>query len=61
MMAAKNGPPNGLPSAAEVGQLRAWLATHGVPPAVANDLVKMTRTRQDNADLIREYCKGLTK
>lgn len=51
-------PPNEKPTASEVGQLRAYLAQNGVPPHVANELVKMARTRRKNADAIRAWCNN---
>jgi hypothetical protein len=36
--------PDVKPTAAAVGQLRSWLATHGVPAATANEIVKTAKT-----------------
>jgi hypothetical protein len=60
-MAHKIQPPNTLPTAAEVEQLRAFLARAGVPPRIANELVKASRTRKEKADLIRAYFRDLPK
>jgi hypothetical protein len=51
-------PKNDVPSAAEFGRLRAWLATHGLTPAHLNAVLGPTpagRSRADITALLKQW------
>ena len=49
--------PDSKPSNILVGQMRSWLATHGVPAKDANELVKNTKTMRQIDDDIAAYMR----
>lgn len=51
-------PKNGNPSAGEVGFGRSYLARNKVPPHVANEIVKMTKTRAQIGDELAVWCNN---
>lgn len=65
------GPANGIPTAAEFGQLVAWLRTHRPAGTPANELNQRItqviggnpngRTRQQIADELRDFVRTLPK
>lgn len=54
----KTAKPTAKPTASQTGKLRAELARIGVPPAVANEAVKMSKTRAEIAGDLIQYLRG---